>query len=46
MKVTYNWLKDFVEIKIPPKDLAERLTMAGLEVTSLEERKTQILFLR
>jgi len=44
MKVTYNWLKDFVEIKIPPKDLAERLTMAGLEVTSLEEKDTDFVF--
>ena len=38
MKVTYNWLKDFVEIKIPPQALADKLTMAGLEVVSLEKR--------
>ncbi len=38
MKITYNWLKDFVEIKISPKSLAEKLTMAGLEVVSLEEK--------
>ncbi|HTZ11770.1 MAG TPA: phenylalanine--tRNA ligase subunit beta [Candidatus Margulisiibacteriota bacterium] len=44
MKVTYNWLKDFVEIKIPPKELAARLTMAGLEVTSLEEREGDFVF--
>jgi len=37
MKVTYNWLKDFVEIKITPQALADKLTMAGLEVTSLEQ---------
>lgn len=37
MKVTYNWLKDFVEIKITAQQLADKLTMAGLEVTSLEE---------
>ncbi|MDD5108340.1 MAG: phenylalanine--tRNA ligase subunit beta [Candidatus Omnitrophica bacterium] len=37
MKVTYSWLKDFVDIKIPPAELAEKLTMAGLEVVSLEE---------
>ena len=40
MKVTYNWLKDFVEIRISPQELAEKLTMAGLEVTSLEEKDT------
>ena len=37
MKVTYNWLKEFVNIKLSPKELAEKLTMAGLEVVSLEE---------
>ena len=37
MKVTYNWLKDFVNIKIPPQVLAEKLTMAGLEVVALEK---------
>ncbi|MDO8489296.1 MAG: phenylalanine--tRNA ligase subunit beta, partial [Candidatus Omnitrophota bacterium] len=37
MKVTYSWLKDFVDLKIPPAELAEKLTMAGLEVVSLEE---------
>jgi len=36
MKVTYNWLKDFLNIKLTPKALAEKLTMAGLEVVSLE----------
>lgn len=38
MKLTYNWLKDFVEIRLPAKELAHRLTMAGLEVTSLERK--------
>ncbi len=32
MKVSYNWLKDFVEVDISPSELAERLTMAGIEV--------------
>lgn len=44
MKVSYNWLKDFVEIKIPPKELADKLTMAGLEVTSLQEREGDFVF--
>ena len=46
MKVTYNWLKDFVEIKITPHSLAERLTMAGFEVTSLEEKEGDLKFER
>ncbi len=36
MRVSLNWLKDYVDIDIPAKDLAERLTMAGLEVEALE----------
>jgi phenylalanyl-tRNA synthetase beta chain len=32
MKVTLNWLKDYVEINIATKDLVNLLTMAGLEV--------------
>lgn len=44
MKVTYSWLKDFVDIKIAPKTLADKLTMAGLEVTSLEQRGGDFIF--
>ncbi len=44
MKFTYNWLKDFVEIKMPPEALAGKLTMAGLEVTSLEEKDGDFVF--
>src|SRR4030042_50985 len=32
MKVSLKWLRDYVDIKLAPKELAERLTMAGLEV--------------
>ncbi|MBU0547698.1 MAG: phenylalanine--tRNA ligase subunit beta [Candidatus Omnitrophica bacterium] len=44
MKVTYNWLKDFVNIKLTPKELAEKLTMAGLEVVSLENSGGDFVF--
>jgi len=44
MKVTYNWLKDFVAIKITPELLAEKLTMAGLEVTSLDKKLGDFVF--
>ncbi len=37
MIVTYNWLKDFVDFDLSPQELCDRLTMAGLEVDSLEE---------
>lgn len=36
MKVSLRWLKDYVDIDIEPRDLADRLTMAGLEVDSVE----------
>ncbi|MDP2941482.1 MAG: phenylalanine--tRNA ligase subunit beta, partial [Candidatus Omnitrophota bacterium] len=44
MKVTYNWLKEFVDIRIAAGALAEKLTMAGLEVVSLEERAGDFIF--
>jgi phenylalanyl-tRNA synthetase beta chain len=36
MKINYNWLKELVDIDIPPRDLAEKLTMAGLAVDAVE----------
>jgi len=36
MKVTYNWLKEFVDFDLSPEALSELLTMLGLEVESLE----------
>jgi phenylalanyl-tRNA synthetase beta chain len=37
MKVPMSWLKDFVDITSPIEDLAKRLTLAGLEVASIEQ---------
>ena len=37
MKISYNWLRDLVPLTLGPKELAERLTMAGLAVESIEE---------
>jgi phenylalanyl-tRNA synthetase beta chain len=36
MRIPISWLKDYVDITIPLEDLAERLTMAGLEVGAIE----------
>lgn len=38
MRVSYNWLKDYVDIKVSPEKLAEMLTMAGLSVDSIEKK--------
>jgi phenylalanyl-tRNA synthetase beta chain len=32
MKITFNWLKQYVDFDWPPEELAERLTMLGIEV--------------
>lgn len=44
MKFTLNWLKDFVEITLTAEQLAEKLTLAGLEVTSLEKKDGDFVF--
>ncbi len=36
MRVPYSWLKHYVDIDLGPEELAERLTMAGLEVDRVE----------
>ncbi len=36
MKISYNWLKEFVDVDLPPHDLAAPLTMAGLAVDAVE----------
>ncbi|MFC1926712.1 phenylalanine--tRNA ligase subunit beta, partial [Chloroflexota bacterium] len=36
MKVSLNWLKDYINISLPIKELAHKLTMAGAEVDGLE----------
>ena len=36
MLVSYKWLQDYVDIPWTPEELADRLTMAGLEVEGLK----------
>jgi phenylalanyl-tRNA synthetase beta chain len=40
MKISTNWLKDFVELAPPVTKTAERLTLAGLEVKKCEPLTT------
>ena len=37
MKFTIDWLRQYVDFDFSPQDLADRLTMAGLEVDAVEE---------
>ena len=32
MKISYNWLKQYVAVNLPAQETADRLTMAGMEV--------------
>ena len=36
MKVTYNWLKQYVDFDWAVEELAERITMLGVEVEGME----------
>jgi len=37
MNISINWLKDYVDIEETPQELADMLTMAGLEAASITE---------
>jgi len=38
MKVSLSWLKEYVSINLNANDLADALTMAGLEVEAVSDR--------
>jgi phenylalanyl-tRNA synthetase beta chain len=37
MKIVYNWLKDFVEVKATPDELASRLALSGTNIGGIEK---------
>ncbi len=37
MKISYNWLKEYIKTDVHPKEMAEILTNTGLEVEGIEE---------
>jgi phenylalanyl-tRNA synthetase beta chain len=37
MKILYDWLKEFVEVPFAPRELAERLSLAGIAVEGVSE---------
>ncbi len=39
MKISYNWLKDYLDLTIEPRQLADRLSLVGLEVEEVQERR-------
>lgn len=44
MKVSYNWLKEYINFSAKPKDLADKLTMAGLEVKGIDEKNGDFIY--
>ena len=39
MRISFNWLKELVNISITPEELAKILTIAGFEVEDMENRR-------
>lgn len=37
MRVSYNWLKEYVDVPVPPQELADRLTLAGVAVDTVTD---------
>src|SRR5947209_18048483 len=44
MDISYNWLRELTDVSLPPRELAERLTMAGLAVDSVREAGDDFVF--
>ncbi len=40
MRISLNWLKEYVNVPLSPEELADALTMAGFEVEDIEDRRT------
>ena len=44
MKLSLNWLRDYVTIGVSPEKLAHKLTMAGLEVEKITAVDGDVVF--
>lgn len=40
MRISVNWLQSLVELNLSPEELGELLTIAGLEVEEIEDRRS------
>ncbi len=36
MRLSYNWLKEYIDCGLSPRELAEKLTLSGIEVEAVE----------
>ncbi|ACK73115.1 phenylalanyl-tRNA synthetase, beta subunit [Gloeothece citriformis PCC 7424] len=39
MRISVNWLRELVDVTLTPEELAETLTIAGIEVEDIEDRR-------
>ena len=37
MKISYNWLKKYIDLNLSPEELKDKMTFAGIEVEAVEE---------
>jgi phenylalanyl-tRNA synthetase beta chain len=44
MNISYNWLKDLIEVDLSPQELATKLTSVGLVVESIHEAQSDFVF--
>jgi phenylalanyl-tRNA synthetase beta chain len=44
MNISYNWLKDLIEINLNPQELAEKLTAVGLAVEGVHQFEDDFVF--
>ncbi len=44
MNISYNWLKDLVEVDLSPQELATKLTNVGLAVEGIQEADDDFVF--
>jgi phenylalanyl-tRNA synthetase beta chain len=43
MRLSLEWLKDYIELDISAQELAHRLTMAGITVENIEELENDMV---
>ncbi|MDG1477732.1 MAG: phenylalanine--tRNA ligase subunit beta [Vicingaceae bacterium] len=40
MKISYNWLKNYIDVEVDPENISEILTDSGLEIDGMEKIQT------
>ncbi len=43
MKISLDWLKEYIEVSLPPEEICAKLNMIGLVVESVEEREGDLV---